>query len=325
MKEKNEWNASEGLAPLLDGWYGVTELGASLERARPLYVVRPDGLLHVVRPTAAEAAAQARLDPYEREVARVATEAEARAVVELVRVEDGREVAREAIFVEEMGAFAGPLPDGAEWCWAEIRAWDRDLEATMEATAHWPRVLRECRFAARRARLSALLARAAELGDLSAQERLGHEAFEMGHDEEALRRLADLVGQSALARSILAVMGLERRLPEDAPAPEVSPGSPWPLARPTLRAFLCCREALDLADAASWARTAELALVRRRRAVDKLREAAEAGYAYAQFLLARFLGDVHSEDRVAADEARRWLRAAALGGCREAAEALAVD
>ncbi len=226
MKAKNKWNPSEGLAALWDGWYGVTEIGAALGWVRPLYAVCPDGSLCVARPSAAEAAAQARLDPEEREVARVATEAEARAVVELARVEDGREVAREAIFVEEMEAFAGPLPDGAEWCWAEIRALDRDLEATMEATAHWPRVPRESRLAARRARLSALLARAAALGDLPAQERLGREAFEAGRDGEALRWLAGLTGRSALAKNVLAVMGLEGRLPEGVPVPEISSGLP---------------------------------------------------------------------------------------------------
>ena len=322
MVDVMQVKASEGGMPWEDGWYGVTALGTSLETARPLYVLHPDDTMSTLRLTAAEETALERIDPYERDYTPMADTAAEEAVVELVRVEDGREVARETLFVEPADAFAGALPETAEWCWAQVRALDRELASTMEATAHWPRLPRGRRLALREARIRALLTQAANLGDLPAQERLGREAFEAGNDAEALRWLAGLTGQSALARSVLAVMGLEGRLPKDMLVPEVSAGSPWPLVQPTLRAFLRCRDGVAEAAAAQRARTVDLAIVRMRRAVGLLREAAEAGYAYAQFRLARLLGGGRGEDCVAADEARRWLRAAALGGCRAAAEAI---
>ena len=323
--DKKEMKPVEGVTPLMDGWYGVTVPGASLETARPLHVLHPDGTMSTLRLTAAAEAALEQIDPYERDYTPLADTAAEEAVVELVRVTDGREVVREPLFVEPADAFAGALPETAERCWAEVRALDRELASTMEATAHWPRLPRGRRLALREARIRALLTQAANLGDLPAQERLGREAFEAGDDAEALRWLAGLTGQSALARSVLAVMGLEGRLPEGVPTPEVSPGSPWPLAQPTLRAFLRCREGVAEAAFAPRARSFDLAMGRLRRAVGLLREAAEAGYAYAQFRLARLLGGGRGEDRVAADEARRWLRAAALGGCRAAAEAVGAD
>ena len=326
MKDEDKnVKAFEGGMPWEDGWYGVTVPGASLETARPLYVPHPDGTMSTLRLTAAAEAALEQIDPYERDYTPLADTAAEEAVVELVRVTDGREVVREPLFVEPADAFAGALPETAERCWAEVRALDRELASTMEATAHWPRLPRGRRLALREARIRALLTQAANLGDLPAQERLGREAFEAGDDAEALRWLAGLTGQSALARSVLAVMGLEGRLPEGVPTPEVSPGSPWPLAQPTLRAFLRCREGVAEAAFAPRARSFDLAMGRLRRAVGLLREAAEAGYAYAQFRLARLLGGGRGEDRVAADEARRWLRAAALGGCRAAAEAVGAD
>ena len=326
MKDEDKnVKAFEGGMPWEDGWYGVTVPGASLETARPLHVLHPDGTMSTLRLTAAAEAALEQIDPYERDYTPLADTAAEEAVVELVRVTDGREVVREPLFVEPADAFAGALPETAERCWAEVRALDRELASTMEATAHWPRLPRGRRLALREARIRALLTQAANLGDLPAQERLGREAFEAGDDAEALRWLAGLTGQSALARSVLAVMGLEGRLPEGVPTPEVSPGSPWPLAQPTLRAFLRCREGVAEAAFAPRARSFDLAMGRLRRAVGLLREAAEAGYAYAQFRLARLLGGGRGEDRVAADEARRWLRAAALGGCRAAAEAVGAD
>ncbi|HIV09765.1 MAG TPA: hypothetical protein IAC79_06605 [Candidatus Spyradenecus faecavium] len=80
-----------------------------------------------------------------------------------------------------------------------------------------------------------------------------------------------------------------------------------------------------MADLAPRARSFDQAVRWRQRAVGLLREAAEAGYAYAQLRLARLLGGGLGEDLVAADEARRWLRAAALGGCREAALVLEAE
>lgn len=317
--------ASEGGMPWVDGWYCVTVQGAPLETARPLYVMNPDGTMATLRLTAAEEAALEQLDPDERDYTPLADTAAEEAVVELVRVTDGREAARETLFAEPADAFAGSLPESAEQCWTEVRALDRELAATKEATVHWPRAPRGRRLALREARIRALLTQAANLGDLLAQERLGREAFEAGDDAEALRWLADLTQQSALARSVLAVMGLEGRLPEGMAVPEVSAGSPWPLAQPMLRAFIRCREGLNMADLAPRARSFDLAVRWRQRAVGLLREAAEAGYAYAQFRLARLLGGGLGEDLVAADEARRWLRAAALGGCREAAKALETE
>ena len=243
MDNEKTVKASEGGMPWEDGWYGVTVQGAPLETARPLYVMNPDGTMTTLRLTAAAEAALEQLDPDERDYTPLADTTAEEAVVELVRVTDGREAAREVLFTEPTDAFAGSLPESAEQCWTEVRALDWELAATMEATAHWPRAPRERRLALREARIRALLTQAANLGDLLAQERLGREAFEAGDDAEALRWLVDLTQQSALARSVLAVMGLEGHLPEGMAVPEVSAGSPWPLAQPTLRAFLRCREA----------------------------------------------------------------------------------
>ena len=143
MKDEDKnVKAFEGGMPWEDGWYGVTVPGASLETARPLYVPHPDGTMSTLRLTAAAEAALEQIDPYERDYTPLADTAAEEAVVELVRVTDGREVVREPLFVEPADAFAGALPETAERCWAEVRALDRELASTMEATAHWPRLPR---------------------------------------------------------------------------------------------------------------------------------------------------------------------------------------
>lgn len=155
-----------------EGWYGVTTPGADLRTVRPLYAILPDGQMRVARLTPEEEAAQEARDPFERDPNPLADESAGESVAELVRVAYGYVVAREPLAVESPEAFAGPLPDSAAACWAQVRTLEWERERLTAATAHWPAAPRRRRLALRDARIRALLGRAAALGDATARDYL---------------------------------------------------------------------------------------------------------------------------------------------------------
>lgn len=330
-------------------WYAVTAVGVPLDKATLVFEEGSDGLLRPLKtlerkelaqglrqraglmPTPVEAEEQAFAkcffaackhgEPVEARSARAVE-----AVRMLVRVADGRVVAREAVNIPaEAQAFArAPHPGTATGCWEAVRAVEaeRNRLALEMVAAEWPRCLRERRLALRDARIRVLLDGAAAAGDVSARVRLGREAYERHDDAEAARRLAGLEDRDAMARAVLAVMGLEGRLPEGVLAPEVRAGDPWPLAVPSRQAFALCLAAVKRAGASpqgaedAWKAHVDCGVV------ERLQGAARAGYPFAQWWLARLykegVGVARSPER-----AGTWLAAAAAAGRPEALGELA--
>ncbi len=330
-------------------WYAVTAVGIPLDKATLVFEEGSDGLLRPLKtlerkelaqglrqraglmPTPVEAEEQAFAkcffaackhgEPVEARSARAVE-----AVRMLVRVADGRVVAREAVNIPaEAQAFARvPHPGTATGCWEAVRAVEaeRNRLALEMVAAEWPRCLRERRLVLRDARIRVLLDGAAAAGDVSARVRLGREAYERHDDAEAVRRLAGLEDRDAMARAVLAVMGLEGRLPKGVLAPEVRAGDPWPLAVPSRQAFGLCLAAVKRAGASpqgaedAWKAHVDCGVV------ERLQGAARAGYPFAQWWLARLykegVGVARSPER-----AGTWLAAAAAAGRPEALGELA--
>ena len=330
-------------------WYAVTAVGVPLDKATLVFVECPEGLLRPLKtserkelaqglcqraglmPTPVEAEEQAFAkcffaackhgEPVEARSARAVE-----AVRMLVRVADGRVVAREAVNIPaEAQAFAqAPHPGTVTGCWEEVRAVEaeRNRLALELVAAEWPRCLRERRLALRDARIRVLLDGVAAAGDVSARVRLGREAYEQYDDAEAARRLAGLEDRDAMARAVLAVMGLEGRLPKGVLVPEVRAGDPWPLAVPSRQAFALCLAAVKRAGAspqgAEEARKAHVDCG----VVERLQGAARAGYPFAQWWLARLYREGVGVAR-SPEQAMTWLAAAVAAGRPEALGELA--
>lgn len=92
----SETNDELEIGDLLEccGIFGVTERGASITTARPLYEIAADGTLTALRLTPEEEAELEKIDPYERDYTPQMPESTWDTIVEIVRVQNCREVSR---------------------------------------------------------------------------------------------------------------------------------------------------------------------------------------------------------------------------------------